>query len=195
LELKNWRGQTAIRINTDATKATFQRARESEQADFMRLTDSGQYDQANALIDGSKYIPADDKVRMKLQLRDRQQEVEEQSIIDTEISVMSTDPRKWLEEKKDYKPQNAKEMQRMEWLKNRAQATIHDQTTEASDRILNALATAQSTAANLAIGTHDADARIKTAEARLRVQERERAASRAEREAQRAEAADGDRCG
>jgi hypothetical protein len=145
LELKDWRGQTAIRINTDATKATFQRARESDNAQYISLVDSGQYNKARTHVESSPYFSADDKVNLHLQIRDKEKEVEEQAIIDTEISVMSTDPRKWLEEKKDYKPQNAKEMQRMEWLKNRAQATIHDQTTEASDRILNALATAQGT--------------------------------------------------
>lgn len=145
MEMKDWRGKTAIRINADAAKATFQKAREMDNAEYMRLVDAGRWDEARGVIEGSKYIPADDKVRAALELRDKRQAADEQAAIDNEVFTMSQDPRRWLQESKSSTPKTAKEMQRMEWLKNRAQGILQDQTTEATDEILNGLVTSQST--------------------------------------------------
>lgn len=141
-EMKKWNGRSLIRLNRDATKAAFQRAREADTAEFLSLADAERYDDANALISSSKYIPADDKVRYALDLRDKKQAKEEQRIYDGEVANIYRSPREWLEERKAFQPKDEKEARRHELLTNRARGILQDDAQEATGLVYDEMAKA-----------------------------------------------------
>lgn len=145
LEYKGWAGQSSNRIARDSAKRIFGMAREADSAEYMSLVEGEQYDRAEALLSGSKYIPADDKVRMLFSMRDKKTEREEQYSFDTEIRNVTADPRAWMEAAKDYQPQGEKDARRHDILMSRARGMVQDEARDATDQIYDEMAKAHET--------------------------------------------------
>lgn len=142
LELKSWRGNTGIRVSTDAAKAVFQRAAEHDVASIRSAIAGGDIDAVRTIAESSKYLGADDKVNYLLQAQDARKQLDEKAALDADISRISENPRAWLTENADMKPQGYDDLKRMNYLKGQAQSMLQDQTQGATEEILNGFAMA-----------------------------------------------------
>jgi hypothetical protein len=142
LELKSWRGNTGIRVSTDAAKAVFQKAADHDIANIRSAIARGDVGAVQSIAGPSKYISAPDKVNYFLQAQDMRKQLDEKAALDADISRISENPRAWLTENADMKPQGYDDLKRMNYLKGQAQSMLQDQTQGATEEILNGFAMA-----------------------------------------------------